>query len=70
MSNAYKVSVGKSERETFLKRLWHRWEDHITGDLKELRCEDVTRLNCLRTGSRVFACEMVVKFWFRKRREI
>jgi hypothetical protein len=40
ITNAYKMLVGKRERERPLWRPRHRWED-IKTDLREIRWEDV-----------------------------
>jgi len=35
----YKVLVGKPQRMRPFGRSWHRWEDNIKMDLKEVGCE-------------------------------
>jgi hypothetical protein len=39
--NAYKFSVGKSERKRPLGRPRCRWEHTTVMDLREIRCKDV-----------------------------
>jgi hypothetical protein len=41
MRNAYKILVGKPEGKRPLGRPWHRWEDNIKMDLKEIGFEGV-----------------------------
>jgi len=37
--SGYRVLVGKLEGKSPLERTWHRWEDNIKMDLKEMSCE-------------------------------
>jgi hypothetical protein len=41
MKSAYRISVGKPERNRPLRRLSHTWEDNIKIDLTETGCDDV-----------------------------
>jgi hypothetical protein len=36
MRNVQKISVGKPEGKSPLGRPWHRWEDYIGMDLREI----------------------------------
>jgi hypothetical protein len=41
MGNVYRILVGELEGKRPLGRPWHRWEDNIKLDLKEIYLEDV-----------------------------
>jgi hypothetical protein len=36
MRNVYKMLVGKPEGKKTIRRPWHRWEDNIRMDLREI----------------------------------
>jgi hypothetical protein len=41
MRNAYKILVGKPEGKRLFGRLWHRWEDNIRMDFREVGWRDM-----------------------------
>jgi hypothetical protein len=45
MRTAYRILVGKPERESSLRRLRHRWKDNIKIDLMEIKLEGVHCIN-------------------------
>jgi hypothetical protein len=47
----YRVLVGKPEGKRPLGRPWHRWEDNIQMDLREVGCGAWTGLMWLRIGT-------------------
>jgi hypothetical protein len=51
MRNAYSILVGKPEGKRPLGRPACIWEHTITMDLREIRCEGVSRMHWLSTGT-------------------
>jgi hypothetical protein len=49
--NAYKISVGKSERKKLLGTTRHKWDNTIKVDSISTGCEGIAEFIWLRTGT-------------------
>jgi hypothetical protein len=69
--NVYFILVDKPEGKRPLRRLWHRWEDSIRMDIREMRWDGVDWIHLAQDRNQWRALvNTVMKFLFPKRREI
>jgi hypothetical protein len=63
MKNAYNILVGKPEGHKPLAIPWHRWEDNIRMDRREIGCEDVDWMHPYQGTDQCRAVVNTVNLW-------